>query len=508
MSQNIAFLVGVSEYSLLEPLPACKNDVFNMRDLIATRKIYQNPEEQIICLSGKLNAVEIKDSLREFVSNHKSSPVTEVLFYFSGHGGFEDEVILCGSDFSEKLINTTSVSMSEIDALLRTLGAELTVKIIDSCSSGQRYIKDKDSSEIEKSLRKNFAEFNNVIFMFSSQENQYSFADEHMSAFTSSFIESIKSYTNQNKASIYYNDINSFIGDFFKDNNKQKPRFVTQSSGTEKFIDVSEDLKSLIENLSNGVIKLVAISNESVLEMVKGLDYLYCDEDEIKTSISQITKNLADLEIHSPLIKDLYEINIQVEDNLRTMPAKEGIAKWAYEQGWHKKYFVKIHFREIKNAYSQFETAFMKSLRPLFGNQVPTEAYDIEITRNLPLHQIFVSYEPKFKSIKKFGFYSCLVHSDREVVLLTSTLVFRQGISWETPTIDTSSIHWIEDSILWRELLSNPTILHEGILIKTEELIENYLLELTSSDETKFLVEKASALKQNLLESRTNKTLN
>src|SRR5438067_12490228 len=96
--KNIAFLIGVSEYTREQPLPACKPDVIRIHKLLESTGKYS----QIVSVSEETTANALKDLLRDFFSKYKGESIEEAFFYFSGHGSYNailDDVLLCCTDF-------------------------------------------------------------------------------------------------------------------------------------------------------------------------------------------------------------------------------------------------------------------------------------------------------------------------------------------------------------------------------------------------------------------------
>ena len=74
---------------------------------------------------------QLKDRIRHAFDNHK--PIAEVFLYFTGHGfSHETEFFFCATNFDSKRPNETGLSNSELHVLLRSLDADLVVKVIDA----------------------------------------------------------------------------------------------------------------------------------------------------------------------------------------------------------------------------------------------------------------------------------------------------------------------------------------------------------------------------------------
>ncbi|MFB9273730.1 caspase family protein [Cohnella cellulosilytica] len=148
---NLAILLGVSDYNEIDSLPGCRNDVKLVYDLVQNTDRFQD----ILYLANNTTSNNVKEKLAEFTLKHKgnSESIDEVFFYYTGHGLFsKEEFHLVLSDYNSSWLNRTTYKNSEVDDLLKGLSLKLTVKIIDACHSGVKYVKDVNDMEVTKVL--------------------------------------------------------------------------------------------------------------------------------------------------------------------------------------------------------------------------------------------------------------------------------------------------------------------------------------------------------------------
>ncbi|MEH1905513.1 MAG: caspase family protein, partial [Nostoc sp.] len=141
---NIAIVIGISNYfnySEGQEIIAPQKDASRIDKLLKATQKYQN----ILYITENTTATSVKDQIRSFLQSYDKQEIEieEVFYYFSGHGILEDQefYMLC-SDYDKSKKNTTTLQNSEIDSFIRVLEPKLTVKIIDACFSGYRYLKD------------------------------------------------------------------------------------------------------------------------------------------------------------------------------------------------------------------------------------------------------------------------------------------------------------------------------------------------------------------------------
>ena len=153
---NIAIVIGVSKYPGQEII-APKKDADRINQLLRATKKYEN---DILYITENTVAATVKAQLRSFLQSYDKQEIEEVFYYFSGHGIFEDrEFYMLCSDYDKSKRNTTSLQNSEIDSFIRVLEPKLTVKVIDACFSGYRYVKDESFASPDNILlRKNIGE--------------------------------------------------------------------------------------------------------------------------------------------------------------------------------------------------------------------------------------------------------------------------------------------------------------------------------------------------------------
>lgn len=233
---NIAILIGISKYKNQADLPACSYDVKNLRNVLVATKKYDDVEIVV----ENTNSSHVKDALRDFFAKYQSAaPIREALVYFSGHGTYQSDALLCCSDYDASRPATTSISNTELDDLLRSVNPDVAVKIIDACQSGAPYIKDANAG-FEKSLKS--SQLNSFICMASSKQNQSSFASTTESFFTSKWIDAALV---KHEGKVLYRDIQAALADAFVSTPEQTPFFVNQGTGLEFFAEVTDEMRAL-----------------------------------------------------------------------------------------------------------------------------------------------------------------------------------------------------------------------------------------------------------------------
>lgn len=242
---NLAIVIGVSHYDKQKDLSACKNDANYFYNILNLSSKYEN----ILYINKDTDSNSIMNRIDDFISDYSNSKINEFIIYFSGHGYYnEDEFYFCTSDVDISNINSTSISNTNLDRIIRKISPNTYVKIIDACESGNSYIKKLGSKEYI--FRKNYEGFKNCYFFSSSTNMQSSYASDNISFFTQKFIELIKkNFIEGKQKEIKYRQISDYLADEFANNSIQTPFFVLQGSLSEIFISNNEQLESYLNKI-------------------------------------------------------------------------------------------------------------------------------------------------------------------------------------------------------------------------------------------------------------------
>lgn len=493
---NIAILIGVSTYKSQATLPACAFDVENMRRLLAATKKY----DDIQCIKDGTNASQVKDALRSFFAKHQnSSDISETLIYFSGHGVYQNDALLCCSDFDANRPATTSVSNSELDDLLRSVKPDVAVKIIDACQSGSPYIKDA-SAGFEKAL--GTSQLNSFICMASSQQDQSSYATSNESAFTAKWIDAALS---KQGGTILYRDIQAALADAFVTDADQTPFFVNQGTGLEVFSTVTGDMRNLLASRS----KLVEPEkpNDAIAQLIESevskRDVQFVSHDSAIAAIEQSKISLIEQPGGDTLVAKFYTKSVSTDFKLAAIPKSREVAEFAEKQAWLKSYFIKINNEPYKIRTNRDQLSFYSRPRITTGggfsnssggfSNLKREPSDyvyetrmrpssIESTELLPFEVAEVSFASEHPSLPGFLIYIGIVHSLTDVMILSSTVVLSQK-GWSEKTPKLSGVQWRYQNYTWTAIAKDPAILWRDALMRGESDIRGYLESLISKAE-------------------------
>lgn len=232
---NLAIIIGVSQYQRATPLLGCWVVACNMRDLLVATGKYQ----RIITITHKTRAHQIKSRLKHIVEQYSQparEPINELLVYFSGHGVFTHQVLLCCSDFDPLRPDTTSIQNSCLDDVFRTLRPRLSVKLLDACQSGEPYIK---SAQVVFKRAISPSRMPHFICMASSRYDQPSMATQLGSVFTTRWIRAV---LRRPSGYILYSEIQQSVAESFRHDGRQRPYFVHQGHGQDVFARVNEQM--------------------------------------------------------------------------------------------------------------------------------------------------------------------------------------------------------------------------------------------------------------------------
>lgn len=476
---KIAILIGVSEYITQNPLISCRNDVNLMNVLINEVEEY----DEILLINEKTDSQNIKDELFGFIDKNKlrlekdnNLEIDELFFYFSGHGmTVDEEFYYITSDFEYSKLNTTTLKNTEIDNAIRRLNPKLTVKIVDACESGTRYVKDGNNKNL-KYLDASSGKFKDCYFMYSSHDNQNSQANKDFSFFTRALVESI---INKSKFGNHrYSDILNYIADIFSDCPiNQTPYFVSQASNLECFCTVTENLKY---KLNKFILDIVSQENDifseekenegyskNLYKLIKDDAENYCNSpDELISALNHIREILMDIQIENMDINELYKLKIYFLEDIDDIDNIENVAKLIRDNKLN--YFVDFKYedREFKvKKPIPFKFDFFNG-----GQQYKEELVtkrvisSYSITENrIPYSMISIDLHPKLPNISKFNCSILFAFSKSKITFFYSFNEYME-ISWGE--------YLLPSNIVW---------MHSDKLIKDVEGIESTIKNIMSS---------------------------
>lgn len=479
---KIAIVIGVSEYDNLNNLYACKNDANLMNILLESTNEYN----EILLINEETNSVNIKEKLFSYIKakneelKSKNINLEEVLFYYSGHGTYRDEEFYyTTSDFDINKLRTTSIENSELDDALRSLNPKLTIKIVDACESGTRYIKNTDDINF-KYLDNTKGKFNDCYFLYSSHSDQNSIAGKVLSYFTQVFIESI---INRDCGKIRYRDIADYISDKFEELNiKQKPYYVNQSSNTEQFCNITESLKNNLEEFINKI-SIEADEhlgkendddnkeNKSLIDIIKQDAQNYCEDiDEVNYILNEIRLKFELIDLSYNKLDLLYKPNIVVsQESLNEIKNIESVANSINQKECD--YFVKYNYEE-----RQFKKKVLNkwAISPFIPEKdkytyetiTKTVICGYRITeRTIPYDSIYIEVNPILPNIYKYT--CCLVYAfSRSKISIYYCINKCHESSWGIYE-DPDNKEWIEISCLIKD--------NEHLILAVEQIKENFL---------------------------------
>ncbi|ELQ6151638.1 caspase family protein [Cronobacter turicensis] len=457
---NLAILIGVSEYDSQNNLPACKHDVELMQGILDASKKYSN----ILTIDSNTSTSQVKLKITEFIKQHQPQPIDELFFYFSGHGFFNGtEFLYILSDYDNKKPKSTSLENGELDVLIKSLSPKLTVKIVDACNSGVSYIKDPDA--LSKHVATSKEGFQNCYFMFSSGEEQYSFADDYYSFFTKAIGEAVVSATNE---TIRYKDIIDYVSDTFSLNSEQSPVFVSQATFTEIFVEpVTKESKSKLLTKLNLVTQSVTEANKhSLKELVEQDAKRFFSEHSAIEVYNKLTQMTSDSFVFKGECKDLFDIRIDTYTDYSKIPNLKSLAEWADKNS--ENVFVKaikqpkeVSKRQLKLNSRFFGNTAIRNLMiggGLVGNDLKDnenfewvtetvyEPVSLESTVDVDFNAIVILAKTKYPNINSMIMYILPFLGRTKLILFSGTAPYKPS-GWESEELQTSYVRWSSQSI-------------------------------------------------------------
>lgn len=460
---NIAILIGVSNYDKASDLPACFNDVNILNKIISHGDKYQSK----LFIDSGTNSSLVKSKMSEFIRKHEGTEIDELFFYFSGHGLFsDDEFYYAFSDYDPKKIKNTTYENTEIDSLIKSLAPKLAVKVVDACNAGVSYIKNTDF--YTKTLQEKSTGFENCYFMLSSNTLQSSFADNKLSYFTKSFIESI-AYSQTD--SIRFKSVIDYISDAFSDNKDQTPLFINQAKYTEVFINSDNNLRDELSAELRGLAQtqLENTPRTSLLERIKEDEKRYFKQD----SAMKIYDNVRDYLIQKGTFigegKEVFDLSVNVIDDYKIAPKFELLAEIVHSN--REVFFancVRIKKTRKKKILKEGARGMTSLGLASFGRSIFTEddfevideSYmvnaDINPTIEIPYKGIEFKASSHFENVNSASLY-IFPFISRTHIMICNYLVHSICVGWDGEKAIQGDFVWSSVTV---ELVKNESLTH------------------------------------------------
>ena len=434
---NLGIVIGVSRYDAVSDLPGCLNDANAMHQLLQL----SGKCDDILFIIDNTNSKSIKARLTAFVSKYEKGSIEEVIFYYTGHGLFEsDEFFYILSDYDSTKKNQTSLNNSELDSLLRSLSAQLTIKIVDACQSGTRYVKDVDS--FQKYLRNSEKSFNRCYFYYSSQNDQSSYQNNKISDFT---LEIINAFINRPNQEIRYKDISDSLADAFATNLRQKPFFIMQGNYTEIFGNISADVCLALEQIVGQREKeerALTVEPKSLMALVQENAKLYCAEEEAIQCVVDIAILVEGYKFTDELM-EMYTPNVERVSDTSAPIKTDYIGEYLSKSD--NNYFVRI-LKETRTKKVP-QNNFLLATQAIFGEDVRMVDKEYQATSGakstvkLPFSYIFIRCDAKYPNINDAG---CIIFpflSKTKIAILAVHFHYRSR-EWTVKEVVQSSCMW------------------------------------------------------------------
>lgn len=457
---RVAIVIAVSENRApLKSLAACAKDGEAFSAVLKETGRF----DEILTLSTKDETASksVTSNISALVDRFKDQIVDEVVFYFSWHGDFVgNEFYHILSDYEQTSRNQTALANTELDGLIRSLNPGLFAKIVDACYSGTSYIKsDEDLGEYLKSSKRGFKD---AYFLYSSQNDERSWTDGPISAFTKSLLEAI---ARQDSGIVRYRDLINAASDYFEASGKQTPQFVTQASFTEVFCSASPQMRTLVGKFLPGnklgsqppapaTLPAAPPSKSlSLVERVKQAEAAYCSREQATGALRKLGDLLASAQPDSEL-DELYAIKVTESDEEPDNAAV--IGDWLEKRADNDFFAVPSYRAETYKKRVPKRRGGLLNMNRVLGSALygDEETELIDATRQvvagyrntavLPFDSLTLRLDPKLLALAPEECVVAVIASRTQVQVFWSLRHFRYS-DWDTAVRDGTTNQWSND---------------------------------------------------------------
>lgn len=464
MPNNIALLIGNSQYRELDPLECCLNDVAMMRQLLEHCKKFS----QIINYND-WSIDEAKEHMRKLAS--ETCELDELFFYFSGHGYSNDaDFFMCFKDFTVASPHTSGLSRQELHDILRSFNASLVVNVIDACNAGRNLIK-SDYEPIAKQ-----AAFQNFIQFSACSTDQFAQAGSELSKFTR---EVISASLRKESGVVYYTDVETGLRDAFLSNRNQTPHFIKQGNSQEVFCSDAQQLGPLRSRSVNEPESVQAFTANAVQS----------EFDRTEAMLTSIEKEIPTVEAAQKFIDEIsnqvlrrgelpqelcrfFECRIVHYDDYTNVRSEKSIVRLL--QGRERAdAFVSCGVTREKRRESIWTTPLLPLYTPIYDET----AY---LDNNCELRRVHARMylEPKFKFLKRILTEVVFLPSIRDCLVLTTT-TFEKRSGWASFQENADGVQWKWSECRWDE---QPSSAAGRILGDPFQTAQTYLIQLAGTE--------------------------
>lgn len=394
---SIAILIGNTKYDNCADLPCCKNDVEAFESLVKCTSRF----DEVYKLTN-LTGEQMRDELRDRLNIEKK--YDEVMFYFSGHGDrIENELFLCGTDFTKEKPNNTGLPLGIMHELVRGVSPVLFTKILDACYAGEGLIK----SDYELPLPKGFER---VVQFSSSLASQTSLAGENLSGFTEAFL---RASIEREEGAVFYTDIVSKLRDNYLRNDEQTPFFVSQGHGRDRLIDDASalgPLRKLLKSFEPQIGEDISSQDVDVdglpesdgreltpIEKLKELDESFIDEDSANVFIDSLFSGVVD-RFKVSRFSEFFEVSSTETSYYEDPPAHDFMVRVLSKEDRPDEFVTAKSRRKKKQSSNLLNIA--SGLEDLYNPSWTTQ-YDLNLNCTLSKAQFKLTFEPTTRSLQK-----------------------------------------------------------------------------------------------------------
>jgi len=440
--KRLAILLAQSGYVRIPKLQACRNDLRSMQKLLESTASF----DQLLVLDDAIEtALDAKEKLRIFLDANSAQSVSELFFYFTGHGYFTgDEFIYLWNDFDPDQQEQTSLSSSEIDLMLTKVHPKLLVKVIDACYSESLISMSSSFSDRYDHTSKNL--FKSLYCLLSCQKDQYSLADSTHSFFTSLFLQAVNRPLGTR---VRYRDIIDYISEAFEKIGRQTPVFVTHADFTEQFCIVTKKVKEFLGHLDLKQQKqgLAKLRKSDLLDRVQLEAAQYVTLDEAKQCLLCGLEAVQELQLDLEL-SNFFEKDVQVTSAYANIPKiykiSEMLAASAEELYVHIFYETEHYTVNMPIEYTVFgQPDAVKSIStrvlPFIKSRNIPKYYENNF--ELPYVAMGVTLKSKFANLLSQALIAVPILSRTRLYYFYTTATYKR-VDWDRQAMATSAVQW------------------------------------------------------------------
>lgn len=196
-SRRKALVIGISDYTNLQKLDFCKNDVKEVYEVLSSLGYDISDKFRLV---GEAKGEKVRDAIFDFFDNVNNNLDDTLLFYYSGHGvpDADGDIYLASTDIDPDKPYRRGFSFEELTKMIQKSISDKIVVILDCCYSGSAKISkghEEDAAKIGQTTideKSRFGQGKYILSASQAAQEAYALTTGEHSIFTYYLLQGLR----------------------------------------------------------------------------------------------------------------------------------------------------------------------------------------------------------------------------------------------------------------------------------------------------------------------------